>query len=59
MQSQIDTFPCLCTWEWAKHILIWNYANDDQQLTKPKVVLPKPTPMNHHQNFQNTPHFLM
>jgi hypothetical protein len=52
MQSQIDTFPCLCTWEWAKHIIIWNYVSDDQQVTKPKAI-----PMNHHQTFQNTPQF--
>jgi hypothetical protein len=48
MQSQIDTFPCLRTWEWAKHIIIWNYASDNQQLTKPKAI-----PMNHHKKFPN------
>ncbi len=28
-QIQKDTIPCLFTWKWAKHILIWNFPSVD------------------------------
>jgi hypothetical protein len=38
-----DSFPCIFTWEWVNNV--WQYE-------EPKVVLPKPFPMNHHhQNY--------
>jgi hypothetical protein len=34
-------------WQQFKQIPIWNCPNDNLQLMKPKVVLLKPTPLNH------------
>jgi hypothetical protein len=24
----LNTFPCFFTWEWDKHIIVWNYLSD-------------------------------
>lgn len=41
-----DIFSFFFTWELAKLILFWNYVSKEL-LMKLKVILPKPTPMNH------------